>query len=113
MPGEPKSEAFGCGCSYEKAKTYSFNLQRDGVTLSGQRFDEEGYEVCPEHGIRKYGWASPLISVPPNGDRIDWSKMGSKNKEINLNPKITEDRRDNRDPIKIGMKILSKQNGHS
>lgn len=112
MPGVPKLDAFLCGCSYDKAKRYCLNLQSDGITLSGQRFDHEKFEVCPEHGVRKYGWASPTVSTV-NGDKIDWSNMGSRNKQLRINPTVEMDTRDTRDPQKIGLKILATKNGRS
>jgi hypothetical protein len=33
-------------------------------------FDDEGFLVCPEHGERRYGWRSPLVT----GTRPDFSK---------------------------------------
>jgi hypothetical protein len=63
-----------------------------------KRRDTQGYEICPEHGERLYGWRSHLIDSPAGGDKIDYSKE-STGSEIRISPEKVEDRRDNRDPI--------------
>lgn len=75
---------FLCGCNLEDKKHYSTFSSEDGKVLSHRRFDKQGYEVCPEHGERKFGWRSPMILGPQGNDVIDWDKVS---KTFDIQPK--------------------------
>lgn len=91
----PSNNTFICGCTKAEKSNYSMDFDpRTGFVIV--RRDSEGYEICPEHGMRLYGWRSHFIETPI-GDKIDYSKKGTDD-EINIDTSELEDRRDNRDP---------------
>lgn len=64
------------------------------------RIDDQGYDVCPQHGERLYGWASPMIRGPQGNNVLCYRKF-SKSPELVLEPSEIPDQRDKRDPILI------------
>lgn len=103
---------FLCGCdpNDEFVRTYRAEVAPNGG-LSFKRF-KNGFEVCPIHGARLYGWASPMVQGPQGNNVIDYSvhRGGVLNidwKRMKSNP----DFRDNRDPEQVGRELLSKRNG--
>lgn len=99
-----------CGCNPEEKKSYLQTTQADG-TQSSKRRDTQGYEVCPEHGERLYGWNTHTIPHQGLGDLLDFKKMGSGDGSKLKLDFTTEDRRDNRDPQLVGAEHLSHSNG--
>jgi hypothetical protein len=85
---------FLCGCDPEQKKNYFFAIRQTpmGEAITNKRYDDQGFEVCPEHGARFYGWASPQVQGPQGNLVSDFSKMGS-NESISLTPSAVEDRR--------------------
>lgn len=66
---------FLCGCDPLLKRSYNVQLREDGV-VTGVRTDKEGHEICPEHGARMYGWASPKIQHPGGQELTDWTAVG-------------------------------------
>lgn len=92
-----------CGCN--PAEKVNYHVDKFNGT------DNEGFQVCPEHGERLYGWRSPRATQPGQHSRLDWSKVGSKpgtRFQVSNEP----DRRDNRDPAVLGAEIFARSNGH-
>lgn len=83
-----------CGCDREKNINYRMDLSSDGKTLTSMRKDSEGYEVCPQHGVRLIGW--PHFKRKDTNLTLDFSGR---------------DLRDNRDPEEIGLEFLAGRNG--
>ena len=108
------ADFFLCGCKQSEKKRYAMQVvdkqPNKEAFLSSSRFDKEGYEICPEHGLRIYGWASPQVSGPQGNNVLDYSHYGPKKKLSKIESTV-EDKRDNRDPEEIGRKILSRTNG--
>lgn len=109
---------FLCGCWPTDKRGYYGNIVKDAFgndIYTDKRFDSQGFEVCPEHGERLYGWASPTVQSPQGNEVLDYaSKSNATIKKLDLD---IEDRRDNRDPILIGKRIQAKSkkadcNGH-
>jgi hypothetical protein len=98
-----------CGCSRDEKRGYILTTQPDG-SQGYTRRDKEGYEVCPEHSERLYGWQSHIIMGPQGNDILDPMKYAKSGDLKDLKTDF-EDRRDNRDPQTIGKKILAKTNG--
>lgn len=91
---------FLCGCNPARKGNYSIvPVQAAGGVelMSGKRHDHEGYEVCPEHGQRMYGWNSPLVQHSAGQEVIDYGQMGRG--KARIKPSTVEDRRDTRDPV--------------
>lgn len=115
---------FLCGCRPEEKRNYTGDVvpslipNADPVYVD-KRYDNEGYEVCPEHGDRMYGWISD-DSMRPNyiesGDGRPPSFWVPKMKSRPLTSR-EEDKRDNRDPEEIGVALQAHRrsagNGHS
>lgn len=119
-----------CGCNIEDKKTYSTHM---ATVIGGEpqytsnRFDDEGFMVCPEHGLRRYGWHS----TPEKNSKfmgmssleIERRKMFGKAVPTQNKLKIESnvpDKRDNRDPqemtdaVKAALaEIRADRNGHS
>lgn len=98
---------FLCGCDPKVKFKYNVSQRPDG-TVSGERRDEGGYLVCPEHGVRMYGWASPLVQHPGGQTLTDWSKMGSNTPLRNLDTS-QPDRRVFIDTIAYGTERLARR----
>jgi len=97
-----------CGCDPEAKKHYRAIVLPNGNT-SHLILDDEGYQVCPEHGERLYGWkTSHAGGVNP---KIDYSNMGSGGNLSNIDFS-QPDMRDTRDPQTMGLEIQAKGNGH-
>lgn len=99
------TENFLCGCDPKTKGRYSGDTVKSPIpgadpSYSDKRFDAQGFEVCPEHGERLYGWKSPLMATPSGRDALDYRKLGRDGdvKIITDNPEFP-DRRDNRDPV--------------
>jgi hypothetical protein len=86
---------FLCGCDPSRKKNYRFAT--DNGMLSAKRYDEQGFEICPEHGQRMYGWGSPLVQHKAGQEVLDFSGFGGKRKLKLVT--TTPDRRDNRNPV--------------
>jgi hypothetical protein len=86
---------FLCGCDPTRKKNYRFST--DGGMLTSTRRDDEGFEICPEHGERLYGWNSPLVQHKAGQEILSYSNMGGKRK-LKLTPTV-KDNRDTRDPV--------------
>jgi len=97
---------FLCGCDPVQKRNYNVTVTNDGV-LTDRRFDDEGYEICPEHGVRLYGWASPSFQHPGGQTLLDWGKMGSR-RELKLEPS-GPDRRNFIDTISVGEERLARR----
>jgi hypothetical protein len=80
---------FLCGCWPLEKRNY----------ISDKRIDSEGYEVCPEHGQRLYGWNTRMVHGVQGQNVLDYSTMGKNSGHFNF-PDV-EDRRDNRDPQEV------------
>jgi len=92
---------FLCGCNPGDKQRHTTFIVSNGLQTfqSFKRYDEQGFEVCPEHGHRLYGWASAApVNKTTTGGAIK---------------STAPDLRDNRDPETIGREILMKHNGHN
>lgn len=67
------------------------------VRFGGKRFDKQDFEVCPEHGERMYGWASPDLDSRGKPD-YSTKSLSRKPLELNFNDHIKPD---NRDPVLV------------
>jgi len=99
---------FICGCMHD--------FPSDSVVL-----DSDGFMVCLAHHERRSGWRS----LPTQGGRPDYSFSSWTALQVErfmyfgeFPPRteiavrnISEDRRDNRDPVILGNEILAKANG--
>jgi hypothetical protein len=107
-----------CGCEDKPffrtervpGKDYDTNVIRDS----------EGFEVCPEHGMREVGWRGQRghIVQTKNGPRIDYMVEYGGGKELKLK-EIEEDKRFNDDPQEFYAKLVAERkaqragrNGH-
>lgn len=72
------SGLFLCGCNPKDYVGYAAFLISNGgnPVYSDKRRDEQGFEVCPQHGERMYGWRSPYIDTP-RARALDYSSFGS------------------------------------
>lgn len=97
---------FLCGCDPEnpRIKHYSFHPDSNGGGTF-KRFNDQGQEVCPWHGVPLYGFLTPLVTGPQGNRIIDYSKAGSK-RPLKLKPTESIDRRDTRDPLEVGRTLL-------
>jgi hypothetical protein len=74
---------FLCGCPVKGKLKFSVprgaEVAEENIieTVEFQR-DHEGFKVCPDHGAREYGWASPSITGPQGNNVLDWGAMGNK-----------------------------------
>jgi hypothetical protein len=79
--------------------------------------DEQGFEICPVHGERRYGWRSPTMNVKLHGgDEEVWLRRSDhhaaaiimgftpSNKPVKIS---VEDTRDNRDPQQMGDELAT------
>jgi hypothetical protein len=96
---------FLCGCPVSK------------VTSDKMLFDSEHFRICEEHGVRLYGWRTPLkdiIAYDDNGEPyvikrdIDWSTMCE---DKSFEPVVGKDQRDNSRPEDIGYILFARNNG--
>lgn len=104
---------FLCGCSQEEKKHYSGELVpsfNGELTYTDKRWDKEGFEICPEHGQRLYGWASLNVQNEAGREVIDYSRKGTGGTLVP--PADLEDRRDNRDPELVYAEMKAASNGH-
>lgn len=106
---------FHCGCDPKEKLNYSGDITKPtvpggDVIYSGIRRDSKGYEVCPEHGERLYGWRTHMVATPSGRDAMDWSKQ-AKGKPLG-EIKRGEDRRDNRDPATVYAQMKAGSNGY-
>lgn len=86
-----------------------------------KRFDSGGYEVCPEHGERLYGWKSSDPQHPhyiANGQGMPPTFVSPGRRSLKLR-EVEPDVRDNRDPeevrremIMMGVIEVAPTNGH-
>ena len=53
-----------CGCNIEAKRGYRHELDTEGNSVTA-RTDKLGYDICPEHGMRQYGWRSHPIKQNP------------------------------------------------
>jgi hypothetical protein len=98
---------------------------QDTPAFTSNRYDEEGFMVCPEHGERRSGWRSrnrgdDFAMSPLEMER---RKMFGKAVPIKKPLKLkvsAPDQRDNRDPLKMGdavksalAEIRAGSNGHT
>jgi hypothetical protein len=92
-----------CGCDYRDPhiQRYGVTVHSDG-SITNKRYDRNGYEVCPIHGLRLRGWATVPRTSPPIGAMREPSPKGDLGSEI-------PDRRDNRDPATVGEEWLGRQ----
>jgi hypothetical protein len=89
--GAVRAGNFLCGCN---------PVEKKGYSGEGKRYDEEGFEVCPEHGYRKYGWQTHMMATASGRDALDYGKLATGN-TVNVTPDTVPDRRDNRDPAQV------------
>lgn len=80
--------------------------------LSAKRYDKEGYEICPEHGERMYGWKSPNIQHPGGQTLTDWSKMGGDGK-LKLDTSSPDRRIEKIDGTQVLAERAARRNGGS
>jgi hypothetical protein len=75
----PGPGTFLCGCRPEEKAGYSASIVQvaGGEAISFKRYDKEGFEICPEHGARLYGWNSSNIQHPGGQTLTNWKSMGS------------------------------------
>lgn len=110
---------FLCGCKPADKRHYSGDTIPSPVTgepiYTDKRYDESGFEVCPEHGERMYGYASPAASDQA-GFRPDFSNKGSGSFKSWPELDVT-DLRDNRDPEEVYAEMKREKaqvsNGHA
>lgn len=111
---------FLCGCSPAEKKHYSGDVHRPPFShediYTDKRYDRQGFEVCPEHGERMYGWKSVPV-VEAGAKRQDFSGLSSGEYKPSAEVLEIEDRRDNRDPEEVFLdrkrEKAQSQNGHA
>lgn len=95
---------FICGCDSEEKVGYTVNVVPGpfGADVqTTQRFDKEGYEICPQHSMRLANWR-------------DEQRMRDKNANPTLKVDFDgPDTRDTRDPQTTGEERLANTNGGS
>lgn len=103
------SGSFLCGCAPSDKRGYSGNTKKNPLggdpVYTDQRWDEQGHEVCPEHGERFFGLKSDDKREPHyviNGDGVPPSFVSPDKTVRGVNFVEQVDRRDNRDPQTIG-----------
>lgn len=121
-----------CGCNVEQKKNYSTHLTSvvgGEPQYTHNRFDDEGFMVCPEHGLRRYGYASTpardsgymAMSSLEIERRQMFGKPVPKERKLVINS-TAPDKRDNRDPqseqmsdaVKAALaEIRAGRNGHT
>jgi hypothetical protein len=100
---------FLCGCWPSEKRGYSGETRANPIpggdpVYTDKRYDSDGFEVCPEHGERMYGWKSSdphqphYVSngqgMPPTFISPDRNRRGWRESEF-------PDMRDNRDPLQM------------
>lgn len=109
-----------CGCVPSEKRGYSGDgVQGFNGTLqyTDVRYDEQGYEVCPEHGERLIGWRSNDPRSPHyilNGQGVPPTFVSpDKSVAISFDG---DDHRDNRDPEEVYAEMKREKaqltNGH-
>jgi hypothetical protein len=99
---------FLCGCAPEEKRGYSGNIVKTGLNqeaYTDKRFDSQGFEICPEHGERMYGWKSddktqPHYITNANGNPPTFISPNKTLTKISFTKQ--DDKRDNRDPVTVG-----------
>lgn len=105
----PDKTGFGpgyylCGCNIQLKRGYIHDIDDKGHSVM-TRTDKAGFNICPEHGEREYGWRSPRV-VGPQGNAVpDWSAMGSRS-EVRLKESTMPDLRPQAPQRLLGGKSL-------
>lgn len=116
---------FLCGCAPSEKRGYSGETMPSVIpggdpVYTDKRFDAQGFEVCPEHGERMYGWKSSDPNTPhylSNGSGMPPTFISPKRKSVSIRDSEFPDRRDNREPQGVYSEIVASRrtpgNGHS
>lgn len=85
------------------------------MVYTDKRYDDEGFEVCPEHATRMYGWQSVDARAGHYTDTGDGRPATFVAPKTPSKPLVSrqEDVRDVRDPQEVGAAILARGNGHA
>lgn len=110
-----------CGCDPNNERIKSYTTSIDPVTqqLTSKRYDSQGFEVCPIHGKRLYGWNGIKKQGPQGNTVTDWQAeaedLYGTASQRELGALKIKDRRDTRDPEGVGQELLAarqkKKNG--
>lgn len=92
---------FLCGCQPSEKHRYSGNTIKNPIpggdpVYTDKRLDSEGFEVCPEHGERLYGWKSIDDSIPhyiSNGHGIPPTFVSPGEQTVEIHPSQEPDLR--------------------
>jgi hypothetical protein len=113
------SGTFLCGCTPDSKRGYSGDMKPNGIggemVYTDKRYDDDGFEVCPEHGMRMYGWQSADTRAGhyiDTGDGRPATFVPPKSRSKPLTSR-QEDTRDVRDPQEVGAAIMAAGNGRS
>lgn len=121
-----------CGCNIEEKRNYCHHTlptsPGEEPQYTSNRFDVEGFQVCPEHGDRMWGWASmtrsrerPIINMSDREKerRLKLGKPVPVQKLVKPNFNNEIDKRDARDPLEMVpvvqaalAEIRAPKNGH-
>lgn len=119
---------FLCGCAPSEKRKYSGDTIRSKIfgadpIYTDKRHDAQGFEVCPEHGERMYGWKSDDPSSPHyvgNGQGMPPTFVSPGRSSVTIHESEFPDRRDNRDPQEVhremtmaGVIEIAPTNGHT
>jgi len=95
-----------CGCD---------TLDKIGYNSDASATDKQGFQVCPEHGDRMYGWRTPLKSGSFGQRVIDYEAFAygdsRATSRLDLDFESTPDMRDDRDPLEMGIGFIARTNG--
>jgi len=96
MPISP--ETYLCGCNIKTKRGYFHELDDKGRSITS-RTDRFGFDICPEHGERRYGWRNDV--TPMRGG----SPLSTR--ELNLPPSTVDDLRPHVPQARLGGRSLA------
>ena len=96
MPISP--ETYLCGCNIKAKRGYFHELDDKGRSITS-RTDRFGFDICPEHGERRYGWRAEV--TPMRGG----APMSTG--ELNLPPSTVDDLRPQAPQARLGGRSLA------
>lgn len=110
---------FLCGCGRTEKMNYAANVDPKG-NISFKRYDKEGYEVCPEHGERLYGYQTHHKQGAGGQTLLDYTAYAASKIPRPLKLDFDNgipDTRDNRDPLQMAEErqrlVEIESNGHA
>jgi len=89
---------FLCGCDIKTKRGYFHDIDDKGRSVTS-RTDEHGFDVCPEHGERRYGWRSEVSPMRGGSPRSTG--------ELNLPLSTVDDKRPHAPQMLLAGKSLA------